>query len=62
MNIRKYRKGPIRGYEVYEGNRVIDAASNRFLDYLNMHAPKSWDISDALHSMMLERFFEGAEE
>lgn len=58
MNIRKYRRGPKKGYEVYEEGRVIDAASNEFLDFIAVkvcHFPK---LPETLQAMMLERWNE----
>lgn len=35
MNIQRYRRGPVSGYQVVEGRNVKDAASDKYLDFLN---------------------------
>ena len=57
MVIQKYRRGPVKGYQAVDEGRVIDAASNEFLDFMNLNAHRiKQQMPEALQSMCMERW------
>ena len=58
IDIRKSYNGKLRGMECWDTNkrRVVDAASNRFLDFLQVKVKDYRDLPETLRLMVLERW------
>ena len=55
-NVRRYVRGPTKGYEIAKGSLVIDAASDRFLDVVLARINHFDSLPETLKEMALQKW------